>query len=203
VLTNLLSNSVKFTNLGSVDVHVELVSTEEVAPPTPPASSSSLTKSGRFAKGKPVDTRPKARRGSADTAPRKMGGSRDEIEVVDEEAIRAEYVSKQRRRNSLPWNSNKKVNNLRRMGMSSIGSSSGNLLAIGPDSCYDGDVDEEEQPSPVYVALSHPDSRVVRMRECVCGGACACVCVLKLALLCWHVQALAQDQGYRHGHRHQ
>ncbi|ELR19788.1 ATPase/histidine kinase/DNA gyrase B/HSP90 domain containing protein [Acanthamoeba castellanii str. Neff] len=148
VLTNLLSNSVKFTNLGSVDVHVELVSTEEVA--TPPASSSSPTKSGRFAKGKPVDTRPKARRGSADTAPRKMGGSRDEIEVVDEEAIRAEYVSKQRRRNSLPWNSNKKVNNLRRMGMSSIGSSSGNLLAIGPDSCYDGDVDEEEQPSPVH-----------------------------------------------------
>jgi hypothetical protein len=172
VLTNLLSNSVKFTNLGSVDVHVELVSTEEVAPPTPPASSSSPTKSGRFAKGKPADTRPKARRGSADTAPRKMGGSREEIAVVDEEAIRAEYLSKQRRRNSLPWNSNKKVNNLRRMGTSSVGSSSGNLLAIGPDSCYDGDVDEEDQPSPVYVALSHPDSRIVRMRECVCGGAC-------------------------------
>jgi hypothetical protein len=153
----LLANAIKFTNLGSVDVHVELVSTEEVVPPTPPPSSSPPTKSSRFAKSskrnmaRPLaaDTRPKNRRGSADTAPRKMGGSREEIAVVDEEAIRAAYLSKQRRRNSLPWNSNKKVNNLRRMGMSSIGSSSGNLLGLGPES-YDGDVDEDEVPSPVY-----------------------------------------------------
>lgn len=103
MLTNLLANAIKFTHLGSVDVHVELVNTEEADNADPIL----------------LATHPKNAQGSSATHQNSRRGSADSlntiIDVTNDNAIRALYQSRSRRRNSMPGNGSflKKRNMLR------------------------------------------------------------------------------------------